>query len=58
VPIGDGPHTLRLRLQGNRRSMALELPARQFLSTDGQARVVVPPEQWPKALEMMKQPPK
>jgi hypothetical protein len=58
VPIGDGPHTLRLRLQGNRRAIALELPARQFLSTDGQARVVVPPEQWPKALEMMKQPPK
>ncbi|HEU4417810.1 MAG TPA: hypothetical protein VFT55_02670, partial [Planctomycetota bacterium] len=58
VPIGDGPHTLRLGLRGNRRSTVLELPARQFLSTDGQARVVVPPEQWQKALEIMKQPPK
>lgn len=58
VPIGDGPHTLRLAMRGNRRSTALELPARQFLSTDGQARVVVPPEQWQKALEIMKQPPK
>jgi hypothetical protein len=31
VPIGDGPHTLRLRLQGNRRVWTLELPERQFL---------------------------
>jgi hypothetical protein len=58
VPIGDGPHTLHLRLHGNRRSAALELPKHQFLPTDAQARIVVPPEQWQKALEIVKQPPK
>ncbi|HEX6812886.1 MAG TPA: hypothetical protein VF384_14780 [Planctomycetota bacterium] len=58
VPIGDGPHRLELSLYGNRRWAEVTVEARQFLSTDGQAHIVVAPEQWQKALQVVEQPPK
>ena len=59
VPIGDGPHALRLSLQGNRRSIEVGgVQPTQFLSNDGAVSVTVPAEQWQKAIELVKQPAK
>jgi hypothetical protein len=59
VPISDGLYTLRVSINGNRRSHAFEgTEPQQVLSTAGEVTVTVPKEQWTKGIEIVKQPPK